>query len=96
MRLDVPQIPSVPLGDLASKYTAAQLTAFLVDPLASWPTARMPRIALQLQEAADLAAYLIRQPTPPEPALAVDKSLAERGKGIFASSGCAACHDVYR
>lgn len=55
------KIPSVPLGDLASKTTVEQLAAFLLDPLKTRPHGRMPASNLTTQEADALAIYLLRE-----------------------------------
>ena len=41
----MPRVPSVPLGDLASKTTVDQLAQFLLDPLKTRPHGRMPASA---------------------------------------------------
>ncbi|TVP98257.1 MAG: DUF1080 domain-containing protein [Planctomycetaceae bacterium] len=51
---------SVPLGDLAAKYTLDSLTRFLQDPVAVRPHGRMPRLAADATESRDLATYLLR------------------------------------
>lgn len=57
---------SVPLGELAAKYTLAGLTAFLENPLHSRPSGRMPRL-LADKEARAVAAYLLQQGHPSAP-----------------------------
>ena len=52
--------PSVPLGSLATKTTADQLAAFLLDPLSVRPSGRMPALNLDRVEATALAIYLLR------------------------------------
>ena len=54
---------SVPLGDLAKKYTVTELAAFLRDPLKSRPGGRMPSLKLNLVEARAIAMYLLRSQT---------------------------------
>jgi mono/diheme cytochrome c family protein len=54
---------SVPLGDLAKKYTVAELAAFLRDPLKSRPGGRMPSLKLNPVEARAIAMYLLRSQT---------------------------------
>ncbi|QDS94795.1 Cytochrome c [Roseimaritima multifibrata] len=51
---------SVPLGDLAQKYTLQSLTAFLADPHSVRPGGSMPRLVSGPVEARDLACYLLR------------------------------------
>lgn len=58
---DAPRLEtSVPLGNLLAKYTVVSLTRFLSDPLHVRPSGRMPALNLSGQEAADVAAYLLR------------------------------------
>ncbi|MBI1373807.1 MAG: c-type cytochrome [Phycisphaera sp.] len=54
------KVPSVPLANLAEKTTLAELTKFLMDPAAIRPGGRMPSFRLGRDEAANLAAYLLR------------------------------------
>ena len=56
----MPKVPSVPLGDLASKTTVEHLTAFLLDPLKTRPHGRMPASNLTSEEAEAIAVYLLR------------------------------------
>lgn len=56
----------VPLGDLKAKYTPASLADFLLDPLKTRPSGRMPNMKLTPKEAADVAIALIGQ-TPRAP-----------------------------
>lgn len=55
---------SVPLGNLARKYTVAELAAFLRDPLKSRPGGRMPSLKLNPAEARAIAMYLLRSQAP--------------------------------
>ena len=55
-----PDVPSVPLGDLASKTTVDRLTVFLFDPLKTRPHGRMPNMGLNAAEAQAIAVYLLR------------------------------------
>ncbi len=54
---------SAPLGDLARKYSVSQLAAFLVNPLQSRPSGRMPSLNLSVGEAQAIAMYLLRAQT---------------------------------
>ena len=57
---DAPSLASsMPLGDLASKYTVSSLTAFLRDPLKVRPSGRMPALNLVKKEPHELACYLL-------------------------------------
>lgn len=79
-------------------WTTDYLTRFLLDPVSYHPGGRMPSHGLSEIEAADLAAYLQSSPMreEPDPALLeqdVDPQLASRGRELFATKGCANCHD---
>jgi cytochrome c2 len=50
---------SVPLPDLAAKYTATSLASFLKDPLKSRPSGRMPAFGLKDEEYRDLAMHFL-------------------------------------
>lgn len=54
------KLPSVPLGDLASKTTVDQLAKFLLDPHKTRPSGRMPSLKLTTDEAKSIAVYLLR------------------------------------
>jgi len=58
-KADTPDVPSVPLGDLASKTTVERLTVFLFDPLKTRPHGRMPAMNLNAGEARAIAVYLL-------------------------------------
>lgn len=59
---DAPRLPtSVPLGDLAAKYTIPALTTFLRDPLHARPSGRMPAPNLKDDEVRDVVHYLLRE-----------------------------------
>jgi len=63
-----PLATTVPLGDPASKYSVNGLASFLLDPLASRPSGRMPGLGLKQAEAQAVASYLLRDArvaTPP-------------------------------
>ena len=55
---------SVPLGNLAAKYTVASLKDFLKNPHATRPAGRMPSLHLDDKETTDLANYLLRDSNP--------------------------------
>jgi mono/diheme cytochrome c family protein len=59
-KADTPDVPSVPLGDLASKTTVDRLTVFLFDPLKVRPHGRMPAQGLNAGEARAISVYLLR------------------------------------
>ena len=52
---------SIPLGKLGNKTTVEALAAFLMDPLKTRPSARMPSFDLKPDEAKAIAAYLLRE-----------------------------------
>ncbi len=55
---------SVPLGDLAKKYTVSALAAFLRDPLKTRPSGRMPAHKLNEGASTAIAMYLLRAQVP--------------------------------
>jgi cytochrome c551/c552 len=72
-----------------AKFLPGALAAFLLDPLATHPSARMPRLPLDAQQAADLEAFLGK---PAGAAAAVDPPSAD-ARSLFSSAGCANCHE---
>ena len=92
-------VPSVPLPNLAAKYTSQALTFFLASPETVRPGARMPNLKLGLVEAADLVAYL-RQGSSPDAvegsaAIRPESSeLVEKGRALFTSLSCINCHGM--
>jgi mono/diheme cytochrome c family protein len=89
-------VRSVPHGNLIGKYTRQALTYFLLDPNETRPAGQMPNLKLKPDEAADVAAYLLRgqaedtQPT----ASAKDDRLIDEGSRLFVELRCVNCHDV--
>ncbi len=61
---ELAKLASVPLGDLARKFTVSELVAFLRDPLKSRPGGRMPAMKLESSEAEAIAMWLLRAQTP--------------------------------
>jgi mono/diheme cytochrome c family protein len=55
---------SVPLGNLAHKTTVRELVKFLIDPLKTRPSGRMPAMNLSEPEATAIAIYLLREQAP--------------------------------
>ena len=90
-------VQSVPHPDLAAKYTPQALTFFLLNPEQTRPAGRMPQLKLKAVEAADIAAYLLRDQKPashrPE---ASDKqaALIAEGQKQFVELKCVNCHHV--
>jgi cytochrome c553 len=57
---DVPSATSVPLADLAAKYTIPSLAQFLKNPHDIRPSGRMPSLNLQRNEPEEIAHYLLQ------------------------------------
>jgi cytochrome c2 len=91
----------VPLGPLGLKTTPDQLAAYLKDPLAVHPGGLMPSQQLDDVEAQSIAAYLVTRTevegvasvTQHAEPFTIDPARVERGRELFASIGCAQCHD---
>ena len=73
---------SVPLGNLAKKYTVAALADFLRDPLKSRPAGRMPAQRLSEKEAQAVAMYLLRNQPAVIPAFKIPGLNFEHFEGI--------------
>jgi mono/diheme cytochrome c family protein len=85
---------SVPLGDLRAKYSIASLAAFLENPLVIRPSGRMPGI-LNKDEAKQVANYLLQeQRLEQADEFSIQPELAAKGRVLFASVGCASCHQL--
>lgn len=89
--LEALRVRSVPMGDLARKYSSTDLAAFLRDPLKSRPSGRMPAMRLTEDEAMAIAVYLLRGQTE-EAGFAADREKAQIGASWFISLRCAECH----
>ena len=91
---------SVSFPKLAGKYVLSSLADFIRDPLKVRPDGRMPRTAMDEQDAVDIAGYLLNFEgsdgtiAPKISPFTSDKALADRGRGIVASQRCAVCHDL--
>lgn len=91
------RVDSVPLGNLADKYTAQSLTFFLMAPHKVRPAGRMPDFQLAVVDAADIASWLMRDQLPSDRTAAdrsPQQSDVEEGRQLFLSVGCVECHDV--
>ncbi|MGE3780536.1 MAG: cytochrome c family protein, partial [Pirellulaceae bacterium] len=87
-------VPSIPHGELAAKYSPESLTHFLLAP-AEVRGGRMPNLKLSAMEAADLAAYLLRNGSPQRAASSPDVSaFVERGRKLFGELHCQRCHSA--
>ena len=86
--------------NLGQKWALSSLAAFINDPLKVRSDGRMPRTAMEVADAADIAAYLLQyessegKTAPGVEAFSPDKALAERGRAIVAAMRCGACHQL--
>ncbi|MDR3402261.1 MAG: c-type cytochrome [Chthoniobacter sp.] len=91
---------SVSFPNLGEKWALSSLAAFINDPLKARPDGRMPHSAMEVADAADIAAYLLHyessegKTAPGIEAFHPDKATAERGRGIVAAARCSACHQL--
>lgn len=93
------RVQSVPHGKLHAKYSRKSLTYFLLFPHAVRPDGRMPDFQLDVLQAADIAAWLMRNQAPrpdSKPTTRIDESaeLITKGRRLFAKLGCANCHSA--
>ncbi|MEO2032438.1 MAG: cytochrome c [Planctomycetaceae bacterium] len=92
------RVDSVPLGNLVVKYTRQSLSHFLLNPQHRRPGGRMPDFQLGVVEAADVAAWLLREQgedvAPSVNPDVDDLSLVGRGRELFTELGCANCHNA--
>ena len=97
--LEMPGHPSLgPPLDASTGLRDDWLRDWLIDPRAIRPGTPMPGFGLDQAQAADLAAFLssVSEPeTRPdrEGQMAMNVADADRGRLLFRSSGCLACHD---
>lgn len=89
-------VNSVPHGNLPAKYTAKSLTFFLLNPEQTRPAGRMPQLKLKAVEAADIAAYLLRNQTESQTAeeSSTATDLVAEGEQLFVELKCVNCHDA--
>jgi mono/diheme cytochrome c family protein len=88
-----------PHGKLSGKWRPEALREFLLDPLRSHPSGRMPNMKLNEEEADLITRYLITkwdEGNKPKPTgtFKVDPGRAALGNAAYATKGCAACHEV--
>ncbi|MBK8092185.1 MAG: c-type cytochrome [Verrucomicrobiaceae bacterium] len=95
--IEKPGNGSVPIA-LADAYEFNALAAFLKNPLHTRPAGRMPDMRLSEQEAADIAAYLhtgrVAEKATARAALKIPPQGIEKGKALFESMNCVACHQM--
>jgi len=91
---------SLGFGDLKAKYSLESLGAFILDPLKVRTDGRMPKIAMDRQDAIDIAGYLLEfqgsdgRIDQPVVSLVADKNLAIVGRKAVIAAQCAACHEL--
>jgi cytochrome c553 len=91
---------SVGFGDLKAKHSLDSLGAYILDPLKVRADGRMPRIAMERQDAIDLAGYLLAfqgsdgRLDQPVVSVVADKDLAIAGRKAVIAARCAACHEL--
>lgn len=87
-------VKSVPHGNLPAKYTRKALTFFLLNPEQTRPAGRMPQLKLKAVEAADIAAYLLRdqKTQPAENSTNNGSALIAAGQKLFIQLQCVNCH----
>jgi cytochrome c2 len=86
------ELKRLSLWFVKAKFQDGALGAFLRQPHQHYPWIRMPDFKLSAKEAAELAAYLLREAQGQVPAPAPGN--AERGKELFQTAGCIHCHRV--
>ena len=92
------KVNSVPHSVMSAKYTHQSLTYFLLNPEHTRSAGRMPNFSLLATDAADIAAWLLRNAaksgtspgTTPEP----NATLIAQGRQLFSDLHCANCHSI--
>lgn len=84
----------VRLDHVGMKYTRASLKRFLLDPLATRASGRMPDLRLTPDEAGGLATFLVGTPTAADARKQFSSGLVNAGRENFKALNCAACHPV--
>lgn len=93
---------SVAFPELKAKTSLVHLADFLSDPLKVRPDGRMPHLALNEDDAMDIAAYLFGfessdpRLSPAVQSITTNTVAIERGRKIVAETRCAACHELPR
>jgi mono/diheme cytochrome c family protein len=89
---DMVNPPRIPHRYVALKYTPAALGEFLKAPEAHFKWIRMPNFRLTDREIAALSAFLLHGGAAASDLPKAPPGDAARGKTLFESSGCLACH----
>lgn len=86
----------VPLAGMGAKWSWERLAQYLRNPHASDPTARMPAMALNDEDAVSLAQYLCqsRIPASAQPLPPADEAALEQGRELLETMGCLNCHSL--
>lgn len=89
-------VKSVPHGNLPAKHTRKALTFFLLDPNQGRPAGRMPNFKLKAVEAADIAAYLLKDQSHEDETKHASSSsaLIMEGQKRFIELKCVNCHEI--
>ena len=91
---------SVAFPDLQTKYSLESLSAYLQDPLKVRTDGRMPKTAMEKQDAIDIAGHLLGfqgsdgRVGPQVTAVKADPALAITGRKAVIAARCAACHEL--
>lgn len=92
------KVNSVPHSVLPAKYTHQSLTYFLLNPEHTRPNGRMPNLSLLAVDAADIAAWLLRDAAQSESAPNAfpksDAALIASGRQRFSDLHCTSCHVI--
>ncbi|WP_230253808.1 c-type cytochrome [Rhodopirellula halodulae] len=93
-------VPSIPLPNVAEKYTRQSLTHFLHSPSTVRPSGRMPDLHLTPDEAADITEYLFSNSQFNQQSTTIKKvdqptqEQIELGQQWFQQLNCGQCHDT--
>ncbi|NNE92036.1 MAG: cytochrome c [Verrucomicrobiales bacterium] len=82
------------LAHVKGKFQPGELAAFLLEPLKTRPSGRMPDMKLTREEAAALAKFLEGEAAPADEAKKPDADLIAEGKQAFSQFHCASCHEA--
>ncbi len=76
------------LAFVKQKWHASSLVSYLQDPSAHYDNVRMPNLKVSAEDAANLAAYLLKDAAP----LPVRKGDLKKGRRLVRKHGCFLCH----